>query len=176
MFCQNCGAQLPEEALFCPNCGTRVGGQPAAEPEIKKNGAEAAVDEAAAVVVPEGVTAVAAAAATGVTEVAAESRPVYIQPLPGSREELSGSREDRPGTTVILVMGILAVCLAYFGVGFIFGAIGLSKANGYIKQFGSISGKGKVGRILSKVGLICGIIMAVVWTVLIGALIIEAVN
>lgn len=173
MFCQNCGAQLPEEALFCPNCGTRVGGQPAAEPKIVE---EAAANVVTDVAVPEAVTAVAAAAATGVTEVAAESRPVYIQPLPGSREELSGSREDRPGTTVILVMGILAVCLAYFGVGFIFGAIGLSKANGYIKQFGSISGKGKVGRILSKVGLICGIIMAVLWTVLIGALIIEAVN
>lgn len=28
MFCSNCGASLPEEAMFCPQCG-RPAGQPA---------------------------------------------------------------------------------------------------------------------------------------------------
>lgn len=32
MFCENCGAKLPDEAVFCPGCGTRAAGASASPP------------------------------------------------------------------------------------------------------------------------------------------------
>ena len=56
-----------------------------------------------------------------------------------------------------LVFGILGLALgAIFGI--IFGAIGRSKGNAYVRQGGTLTGASKVGYILSKVALILGII------------------
>ncbi len=65
----------------------------------------------------------------------------------------------------VLVWGILSLvfsCTFYFAfLGIIFGAIGLSKAKGYVAQGGVLAGKVKVGRILSLVGLILSIVFTV---------------
>lgn len=61
----------------------------------------------------------------------------------------------------ILPWGILSVAFAELGIlGIIFGAIGRSKAKNYP---GTLTGAAKVGAILSKVGLILGIVMTVFW-------------
>lgn len=66
----------------------------------------------------------------------------------------------------ILVFGILSLALSQFGiVGLIFAIITKSKLGRYIPQYGSPTGKAKVGKILSTVGLIASIVYAVVWTV-----------
>ena len=41
MYCQECGTQLPEEAMFCPDCGTRqalgsIGIEPSEQEKIIK--------------------------------------------------------------------------------------------------------------------------------------------
>ena len=66
----------------------------------------------------------------------------------------------------LLVLGILAVVLAEFGIpGIILGAIGRSKGKKYIQAGGTLTGAAKVGYILSLVGLILGIVMTVVWII-----------
>ena len=59
-----------------------------------------------------------------------------------------------------LVFGILGLILgSIFGI--IFGAIGKKKANEFIAQGGTLAGASKVGFILSKVGVILGIISTI---------------
>ncbi len=36
MFCQKCGAEMPEGTKFCPSCGAPTGGAQTAQPEKKK--------------------------------------------------------------------------------------------------------------------------------------------
>ena len=64
----------------------------------------------------------------------------------------------------VLTMGILAVALCSFGIpGIIFGAIGKNKAKAYVDYYGETTGQVKAGSIMSKIGLIIGIIMTVIW-------------
>ncbi len=60
----------------------------------------------------------------------------------------------------ILVFGILSLVLGPI-LSIIFGAIGRKKGKAYIAQGGTLTGAAKVGFILSKVGLILGIISTV---------------
>ena len=60
----------------------------------------------------------------------------------------------------ILVFGILSLVLGPI-LAIIFGAIGRKKGKAYIAQGGTLTGASKVGFILSKVGLILGIISTV---------------
>ncbi len=63
-----------------------------------------------------------------------------------------------------LVWGILGLALSCF-FGFIFGIIGRSKGNAYIKSGGTLTGASKVGYILSLVAIICGIIGTVLFII-----------
>ncbi len=67
-----------------------------------------------------------------------------------------------------LVFGILSLALCeLFGIfGIIFGAIGRSKGNRYVRQGGTLTGASKVGYILSLLGLIFGIITLVCFVIL----------
>ena len=69
----------------------------------------------------------------------------------------------------LLVFGILSLALtSLFGIlSIIFGAIGRSKGNNYIRQGGTLTGPSKVGYILSLVGLILGIVSLVVIVIVI---------
>lgn len=72
----------------------------------------------------------------------------------------------------LMIIGIIAAALAELGIpGIILGAIGLKKAKAFIAEYGSTWGMSKAGRILSKVGLILGIVMTIVWTIYIVAMV-----
>lgn len=68
-----------------------------------------------------------------------------------------------PNTTGIMVMGIVAACIAWFPLGsiaaIILGAIAVSKVNAYVAAGYPGSGKIKAGSITGKVGIIAGAIM-----------------
>ena len=62
----------------------------------------------------------------------------------------------------LMITGIVAAALAGTGIGgIIAGIIGINKSKAYVASFGPVSGKAKVGSILSKVGLWAGVGIAV---------------
>ena len=67
----------------------------------------------------------------------------------------------------LLVFGILSLALCgFFGIlGIIFGAIGRGKGKSYVAQGGTLTGASKVGYILALVGLILGIVVAVIYLI-----------
>ena len=73
------------------------------------------------------------------------------------------NQESTPSPTKILVFGILGLafsCSFFLAMGgIIFSALCLSLANEYYRITGQLTGKIKVGRILSRIGLILGIVM-----------------
>ncbi len=75
----------------------------------------------------------------------------------------------------ILTFGILS--LVFCGIlGIIFGAIGRKKGKEFIAQGGELAGSSKVGFILSKVGLILGIIATIVIAIYLIVFIAAAAN
>ena len=73
-----------------------------------------------------------------------------------------------PAQPNLLVFGILSLVLGSI-VGIILGSIGRKKGKAYIAQGGQLTGASKVGFILSKVGVILGIISTVflvIWIIL----------
>ena len=83
-----------------------------------------------------------------------------------------------PETTPILVLGILSLVFGSL-VGIILGAIGRNKARAYVNAGGELSGKAKVGSILSKLGIIFGIIelvLIVIYAIIFVATIADGVS
>lgn len=74
-------------------------------------------------------------------------------------------------STQSLVFGILSLALTEIGLlGIIFGAIGKSKAKAFAQlNDGVVTGKAKVGKILSTLGLVFGIIALVCTAIMIVA-------
>lgn len=72
-------------------------------------------------------------------------------------------QEPTPSPTKTLVFGILGLafsCSFFFAMGgIIFSALCLSLSSEYYRITGQLTGKIKVGRILSRIGLILGIVM-----------------
>lgn len=70
------------------------------------------------------------------------------------------NQAQQPNT---LVFGILSLALcSFFGIlSIIFGAIGRSKGNKFVRQGGTLTGASKAGYILSLLGIIFGIIALV---------------
>lgn len=70
-----------------------------------------------------------------------------------------------PGSTSILVMGILSLSLCWlFGIGLIFSIIGMVKASNYARV-APLTGKAKVGKILSIVGLPVNIVLILIYVI-----------
>ncbi len=109
----------------------------------------------------------------------AAGQPVYAQPQPAPVYITPGPmiNGELVNTTPHLVFGIVSLCLAlsfYLGIGgIILGAIGLSKSNYTLSTCGCLDGKGKVGRHLSRAGLIIGIVMTVILAIVIIAAVVE---
>ena len=117
MFCQQCGAQIPDNTIFCPYCS-------------------------------------------------AEQQPLSPQPYNAAPvNPLANDPEASADASPVLTWGIIGLAFAssfYLSfLGIIFSAIGRSKANAYQAKYGILFGKSKVGSILSKIGLILGIVLTV---------------
>lgn len=135
MFCKNCGTKIEEGLKFCPNCGTQVQA-PAAAPAQQTPPPQQQTPP------PQ----------QGYYQQPAQ--PAYQPAQPAYRPAPAA---NLPETTPILVLGILSLVFGSI-VGIILGAIGRNKARAYVNAGGELSGKAKVGNILSKLGIIFGII------------------
>ena len=91
--------------------------------------------------------------------------PTYVVPVPQSGNSLSVPAASELTPSNVLTWGIVAAAFActFFlsFLGIIFGSIALKKADSYIAMHGPISTQVKVGHILSKVGIIAGIILTI---------------
>ena len=83
--------------------------------------------------------------------------PVFVPPTPA---------QEIPGAKTVLILGIVALCLAvsfFFSVGgIVCGAIALSQAAKILRTYGIIPDKARVGKNLGKAGLIVGIVFSVI--------------
>ena len=144
MFCKNCGNQLPDNALFCGSCGTKV--EAPAAPQQPAYEAPQPAPQQPTYVAPQ----------------PAPQQPAYVAPQSAPqahdpyKDELAGS---------VLSKGIagLALSLALGVPGIIVSAGAQRKAKEYESRYGALSGKAKVGSILSKVGLPVSIGMTVMY-------------
>ena len=133
MFCVKCGTKLSDGSNFCGICGAPV---------------ETVVNEAPTI-----------------EETPVEEAPVEEVTAPDPERESLKAK----AASDALRWGILSVVFGMEGflvtfLGIIFATKGFKKADwfAYLNN-GTLSGKAKTGRILSKVGLILSIVMTVVW-------------
>ena len=154
MFCPNCGTEIREGSSFCPNCGVSL---------VRE---ESSVNAESDVRYPE----------------QSQPVPVYENAQSDYSQPMSVS-EPRELPNVLLwgILGLSFSCTFFLSfLGIIFSAIGMSKANLYTRLTGRPVNKGgKVGRILSVVGLITGIVMTVlfiIWLIVIIAAVGYAVS
>lgn len=91
----------------------------------------------------------------------------YAQPQPCAYQQAPVMASVSP--TSVLVMGIIAIALAWYPfasiAGIVLGAIAMSKANRYYAEGGLQSGKVKTGKILGTIGMIGGIVMTVFYLI-----------
>lgn len=85
-----------------------------------------------------------------------QQAPFFVSPAPAA---------DIPGAKTVLILGIVALCLAisfFFSVGgIVCGAIALSQAAKILRTYGVIPDKVRIGKNLGKAGLIVGIVFSV---------------
>jgi ABC-type multidrug transport system permease subunit len=158
MFCQQCGAQIDDKALFCNNCGTRTNNvqqpvqqQPVQQPVYQQPMQQPYVQQP-------------------VQQQPVYQQPVYQQPVyqqPVYQQEnvvdpIAKEMADKAAGSA-LTFGILSLvfaCTFYLSfLGIIFACIAFSKANKN-KMFnnGVLQAKAKVGRGLAIGGLVAGIV------------------
>ena len=106
-----------------------------------------------------------------------EGQPVYAQPM--YSQPVVAPVVNTGNTTPNLVYGIVSLCLSltfWLSIGgIVLGAIGLAKSNETLATYGTIDTKGKIGRHLSRAGLISGIVMGVILIIAIFAYLAEEV-
>ena len=162
MYCSNCGAMLPDNAAFCPECGTKVIAEESADTTVQVS---EPVTEEAPVTTAEPVEEVPVFEPVSEPETVIEPDPVIPTPpvipaQPTPQPAYAAPKEDK--ATPALVWGIIGIAFAstfWLGLlGLIFSKIGRNKYAEYLETVSVPSGKGKVGGILSKIGVILGII------------------
>lgn len=136
MICPRCGVVLPDGSAVCPRCDAVLAPAPQADPYGERS-------------------------ANAMPGNPAPPPPPY--PYGGQHPYtygMLGTPEERSAASSLLTFGILAMAFAvtvYFSfLSIIFGAMGLFKASNYTRTWAPLSGKTRVGRILSLVGLILG--------------------
>ena len=99
------------------------------------------------------------------------AQPQYQQPQYNAVPVYNQSVSSTPVLTWGII-GLAFACSFFLSfLGIIFSAVGRGKANTYLNQVGQLTGKAKVGSILSKVGLILGIVLTVVFIIYIIAIV-----
>lgn len=146
MICPNCGAQIPDGAAFCTNCGNAAPAQQTyQQPQPQP-------------------------------QQPYQPQPTYQQPYQPPIYGASAAPAAQPNTLVIGILSLVFDCFFYTSiVGMILGIIGNSKAKKYRAQGGVLTGKAKVGAILSKIGMILGIVMVIGFVIWLAVIIIAAI-
>lgn len=137
MFCANCGKQLYDGDSFCPGCGQPVQDRES-DTEVIPNVEELPNTEAT-------------------------REPITNLTTTNTSSNCAASR---PSHTKILVYGIIACAFSltlYLSfVGIIMGKLGLNLYEEYINTNAPFSRQADIGRILSKVGFIVGIVLTII--------------
>ena len=149
MFCKNCGKEIPDNATFCTYCGAQTG-----TPQQQAQQPQQPVYQQPAYQQPT-------------YQQPAYQQPAYQQPVyqqPGYAPVYE-SPEGKSASTAALVWGILSFVLCAVPIlGFVFGIIGIKKAN-TAKRLGVKNGMTTTGLVLAIIGLIAGIIWTIYWIV-----------
>lgn len=95
-----------------------------------------------------------------------EDRQQPAQPQYAYQQPYAAQPAAQPVPSTPLVFGILSLALGPI-LAIIFGALGIGKAKSYVAAGGQYAGKIKVGKILSTIGLICGIVGTVLLVIFI---------
>lgn len=143
-FCKNCGSELKEGARFCEQCGTPVQQAPQAPEQPAYNYQQSTYNY--------------------------QEQPAYnyqqpaynYQQQPEQPAPAPAQSGDAKGA---MIMSIIGLALSELGIpGIILCAI----AKGKVKKAeaaGATGGMVKVGKILSKIGMIVSIVMTVIWAI-----------
>ena len=89
----------------------------------------------------------------------------------------NGVQPAQGNPTKVLVFGIIGLALCETGLlGLIFSIVGLVQAKNYVKTYGDISNKVRIGKRLSIAGLIISICMIVMWIAIIALIVFAAAS
>lgn len=160
MFCESCGASIPDGQSFCSNCGAAAPVQPEAQTAPQPVQPVQQYAEPA----PQPVQQYAQPAPQPVQPVqqyaqpVQQAQPVYVQPvvaIPAQPRKSSGM------AIAGLIMGIFALVLCWFPVvnwilgllGLIFSIVGIAKKNGGAK------GAAIAGLILTILGVVLSVVV-----------------
>ena len=132
MYCKNCGAQLPDNAVFCTECGAQQAApQPQPQPQPQPTYQQ-------------------------------PQQPVYQQPVyqqPQYTPVVAASTADAGSA---FTFGLLSLIFCGTGIlGLIFAIVSKNKLKAYLAEGGVLAGKAKAAKILSTLGLIFSIFMMV---------------
>ena len=140
MVCKNCGATIPDGAAFCPNCGQKYEA-PAEEPQPQTQYQDPYQQEYQPQYQPQQYQPV---------------QPVNPQPQPVA---------DVPKPLPIMILGIIAFALSWFGetvicaiVALILAIIAMKQYKTYLNLGGDPSGKAKLGKTFALIALIISIV------------------
>ena len=184
MICTKCGAEIPEGAKFCINCGTPAAAEPAPQAEqpvyeAPQQPAYEAPQQPAYEAPQQPVYAAAAPQQPQyqqpqyAPQQPQYQQPQYQQPTYYAQPQPAAGVSGKPALT-FGILGIIFACTFYFSfLGIIFSAIGLGKAKAFRAAAGQLYGPAKVGKILSTIGLIVGIILTVICLIVVIGLIAE---
>jgi len=137
-FCNNCGSELKEGARFCEQCGTPVQQAPQA-PEQPAYTYQEPVYQQPAYTYQQQYT---------------YQQPEVVTPAPAQSGDAKGA----------MIMSIIGLALSELGIpGIILSAIAKGKVK-KAEEAGATGGMVKVGKILSKIGMIVSIVMTAFWT------------
>ncbi len=147
MFCKNCGKEILDNAAFCTYCGAQSATpqQPVQQPQP--------VYQQPTYQQPQ----------QPVYQQPSYQQPAYQQS--GYASAPYESPEGKSAATAALVWGILSFVLCAVPIlGFVFGIIGIKKAN-TAKKLGVKNGTVTAGLVFAILGLIAGIIWTIYWIV-----------
>lgn len=153
MFCQNCGAENPNDTKFCSCCGSALTPVRPAQQNVQPSTfAQQTPVQPSQYKGPDSYQA-PAGMPVGYSQPAAYAQQNYNYT---DREEL---RRGSSCARKALTMGILSLIFSWTVIfGILFAAIGLKKASSAKKQ-GCGGGKATVGKVLSIIGLVFAILI-----------------